>query len=165
MRNRIAGSYDTSVFSVSRNLRAVFHHGFTIYISTETEGEFFFLYILCSNYSLRSFRWWPLWPVYARYHLVVLFGIDLVITDVDYLSMHFYYYFTSCESNLPLQSGFLKVGPVWNFFSQWFTPGHFLRAGVIYLPSQTVIYKPSRTCDYYEPFSICFKVYILIWTS
>ena len=115
--------------------------------------------------ALRSFRWWPLWPVYSRYHLVVLFGIDLIITNVDYLSMCFYFYFTSCENNLPLQSGFLKVGPVWNFFPQWFTPGHFLRAGVIYLPSQTVIYKPSRTCDYYEPFSICFKVYILIWTS
>ena len=44
-------SYDTSVFSVSRNLRAVFHHGFTVYIPTETEGGFSFLYILCSNYS------------------------------------------------------------------------------------------------------------------
>ena len=52
LRNGIAGSYDTSMFSVSRKLCAVFHHGFTIYMPTKTLGGFHFLYILCSNYSL-----------------------------------------------------------------------------------------------------------------
>ena len=37
-----------------------------------------------------------------------------------------------------------------------FTPGHFLRAGVIYSPLGLVTY---------EPFSISFKVYMLIRTS
>ena len=92
----------------------------------------------------------------VRWYLIVLFGIDLIITDVDYLSMHFYYYFTSCESNLPLQSGFLKVGPVWNFFPMIY-PRTFLE-GRCHL-------QPSQTWDYYEPLSICFKVYILIWSS
>ena len=47
-----------------------------------------------------------------------LIGIDLIIIDVEYLSMCFYY-FTPSEYNLPLESGFLKLGPFWNleFFS------------------------------------------------
>lgn len=36
LRNGIAGSCDTSVLSVSRNLRAVFLRGLTIYIPTKT---------------------------------------------------------------------------------------------------------------------------------
>ena len=51
-RNGIAGSYDTSTFSVSRNLHAAFHCGFTIYIPTMTMEGFYSLYVLCSNYSL-----------------------------------------------------------------------------------------------------------------
>ena len=51
-RNGIAGSYDTSTFSVSRNLHAVFHRDFTIYIPTMTVEGFYSLYVLCSNYSL-----------------------------------------------------------------------------------------------------------------
>ena len=62
-RSGISGSYDTSGFSVSRNLRAVFHLGFTIHIPTKTFGGFPFLYILCSIYFWRSFWWWLLWPV------------------------------------------------------------------------------------------------------
>ena len=84
LRNGIAGSYNTSVSSVSRKLHAVFHHGFTVYIPTKTVGGFYFLYLLCSNCSL------PLFPMMAivtsaRWDLIVLFGIDLIITDVDYL--------------------------------------------------------------------------------
>ena len=47
-----------------------------------------------------------------------LIGIDLIIIDVEYLSMCFYY-FTPSEHNLPLESGFLELGPFWNleFFS------------------------------------------------
>ena len=37
-----------------------------------------------------------------------LIGIDLIITGVEYLSMCFNY-FTPCEYNLPLESGFLKL--------------------------------------------------------
>ena len=62
-RSGISGSYDTSGFSVSRNLRAVFHLGFTIHIPTKTFGGLPFLYILCSIYFWRSFCWWLLWPV------------------------------------------------------------------------------------------------------
>ena len=35
-----------------RTLRAVFYHGFTIYIPTKVVGRFPFLYIFCSIYSL-----------------------------------------------------------------------------------------------------------------
>ena len=59
-RNGIAGSYDTSLLSVSRNLHAVFHSGFPICIPTKTVGRFHFLFILC-----RSFWWWSLWPVWG----------------------------------------------------------------------------------------------------
>ena len=47
-----------------------------------------------------------------------LIGIDLIITDVEYLSMCFYY-FIPYEYNLPLETDFLKLGPFWNleFFS------------------------------------------------
>ena len=115
LRNGAAGSYDTSMFSVSRKLRTVFHRSLTIYIPPRLWEDFLFC-TFSAVITLRSFRRWPSWPVYARHHLVVLFGVDLIITDVDCLSMCFYFYFTSCENNLPLQSGFLKVGPVWNLF-------------------------------------------------
>ena len=66
----------------------------------------------------------------VRWYVIgVLIGIDLIIIDVEYLPMCFYY-FTPCEYNLPLESGFLKLGPVWNSFGM-ISPGHFLRAGVI----------------------------------
>ena len=42
-------------------------------------------------------------------------SFDLIIIDVEYLSMYFYY-FMPCEYNLPLETGFLKLGPVWNSF-------------------------------------------------
>ena len=57
-RSGISGSCDPSGFSVSRNLRAVFHRGFTVHIPTKTFGGFPFPYILCSIYFCRSFRWW-----------------------------------------------------------------------------------------------------------
>ena len=47
-RNGIAGSYDTSMFNVSRNAHAAFHCGFTSYIPTKTVGRFHFLYVLYS---------------------------------------------------------------------------------------------------------------------
>ena len=95
-----------------------------------------------------------------RWYLIVfLIGIDWTINDVDYLCTCFYYYFTSCENSLPIESGFLKVGPVWNLFSQWFTPGHFLRAGVIYSPLFWIC--SCHCCQYYlAPFHFhpCFHV-------
>ena len=54
-RSGIVGSYDTSGFSVSRNLLAVFHRGFTVYIPTKIFRGFPFPYILCSIYFCRSF--------------------------------------------------------------------------------------------------------------
>ena len=155
LRNGIAGSYDTSVFSVSRKCHGVFHCGLTIYIPPRL-GGFYFLYVLCSNYSLKIFSMMFI-VTSVRWYLTGLFGIDLIITAVDYLSMCFYYYFTSCENNLPVQSGLFKVGPPLEFFFPMIYPRTFLE-GRCHL-------QPSWTCDYYEPFSICFKVYILIRTS
>ena len=45
-----------------------------------------------------------------------LTGIDLIITDVEYPSMCFYY-FMPYEYNLPLETDFLKLGLVWIIFS------------------------------------------------
>ena len=59
----------------------------------------------------------------------VLIGIDLIIIDMEYLPICLYY-FTPREYDLPLESGFLKLGPLRNSFAMIF-PGHFLRAGVI----------------------------------
>ena len=159
-RSGISGSYDTSGVSVSRNLRAVFHLGFTIHIPTKTFGGFPFLYILCSIYFWRSFWWWLLWPVEeematqssilawripwtgslagyspwghkesdtaertahtaasVRWYLtVVLLGIDLMTIYGEYLSSAFIILHLNCEYNLPLESGFLKLGPVRNSF-------------------------------------------------
>ena len=42
-----------------------------------------------------------------------MIGIDLIITGVEYLSMCFYY-FLPYEYSLPLETDFLKLGPVWN---------------------------------------------------
>ena len=65
--------------------------------------------------------------------------------------------FTSCENSLPLQSGFLKVDPVWNFF-----PGHFLRVGVIYSPLGLVtIMRPlASVLRLSEPanYSLCLRL-------
>ena len=59
-----------------------------------------------------------------------LIGIDLIITDVKYVSMYFCY-FTPCEYNLPLESAFLKVGPVWNSFPITY-PKTFLEGGCLF---------------------------------
>ena len=108
-----------------------------------------------------------------RWYLIVfLIGIDLTINDVDYHCICFYYYFTFCENNLPIESGFLKVGPVWNFFPQWFTPGQFLRAGVIYSPLKLVTIKSPlasvlRCIYWYEPanYSLSFCLSFLVTMS
>ena len=123
-RNGIAGSYTTSMFNVSRKLHAVFHHGFTSYSPTKTVGRFHFLYVLYSIYSLQIFSMMAI-VTSVRWELIeVLIGIDLIIIDMEYLPICFYY-FTPCEYNLPLETGFLKLGPVWNSFAMIF-PWRFL---------------------------------------
>ena len=46
-------------------------------------------------------------------------GIDLIIIDVECLSICFYYFTAFEPSNLPLESDFSELGPFWNleFFS------------------------------------------------
>ena len=123
-RNGIAGSYTTSMFNVSRKLHAVFHHGFTSYSPTKTVGRFHFLYVLYSIYSLQIFSMMAI-VTSVRWELIeVLIGIDLIIIDMEYLPICFYY-FTPCEYSLPLETGFLKLGPVWNSFAMIF-PRRFL---------------------------------------
>ena len=54
----------------------------------------------------------------------MLIGIYLIITTVEYLPICLYY-FTPCEYDLSLESGFLKLGPVRNSFAMIF-PRTFL---------------------------------------
>ena len=63
------------------------------------------------------------------------------------------------------------AGPVWNF-SQWFTPGHFLRVGVINSPLGLVtVMSPLASvlrCIYWsEPvnYSLCLCLYFLVTMS
>ena len=59
-------------------------------------------------------------------------GIDLIIVGVEYLSMCLCY-FTPCEYSLPLETGFLKGGSVWNS-SPMIYRRTFLESGVIHSP-------------------------------
>ena len=82
-RSRIAGSYGSSVFSFLRTLHTVFHGGCTIYIPTNSVGEFPFLHILAfvlflMIVILTGVRW---------YLTVVLICISLMISDVEHLFM------------------------------------------------------------------------------
>ena len=61
---------------------------------------------------------------------MVLSGIDLIVIDVEHLSVCLY--FTLCDYNLPLESW-----PCLEFFSNDL-PRHFLRAGVNYNPAGLV---------------------------
>ena len=98
------------MFSFSGNLHAVFHSGFTIYIPTETVGGFPF----CTSSAVLFFV-----DLFNDGHCdqcevipyCSLIGIDLIINDVEYLSMCFYYFIPN-EYNLPLETDFLKLGPV-----------------------------------------------------
>ena len=52
-----------------------------------------------------------------RWYLIVfLIGIDLTINDVDYLCTCFYYYFTFCENNLPIDLASWKLALFGKFF-------------------------------------------------
>ena len=81
------------MLSVSRNLRAVFHSGLAIYISPRTVGG-----------SAHPLRYLFFVDLFDDGHCdqceviptVVSTGIDLIIIDVEYLSMLFYY-FIPCE--------------------------------------------------------------------
>lgn len=63
------------------------------------------------------------------YLVVVLLSSSPIIIDVDMFSCDF---FQRSKLNLPLEIGFLNVCPVLNAFSIT-TPGHFLRAGDLYI--------------------------------
>ena len=53
----------------------------------------------------------------VRWYLtVVLLGVDLMTIYVEYLSSAFIILHLNCEYSLPLESGFLKLGPVRNSF-------------------------------------------------
>jgi len=52
-----------SIFSFLRNLHTVLHSGSTIYILTNSVGEFTFLHTPSSIYCWQIFWWWPFWPV------------------------------------------------------------------------------------------------------
>ena len=98
------------MFSFSGNLHAVFHSGFTIYIPTETVGGFPFCTSSAVLFLVDLFN-----DGHCDQCEVIsycsLIGIDLIITDVEYLSMCFYY-FIPYEYNLPLETW-----PCLEFFS------------------------------------------------
>jgi hypothetical protein len=67
-----------------------------------------------------------------------LIGIDLIITDVEYLSLCFYY-FMPYEYSLPLETDFFKLGPVLECFLLTY-PRTFLKV--------RCHLQPCLTCDY-----------------
>ena len=78
-------------------------------------------------------------------------GTGLITAVVECLSMRFYH-FMLCVCSLPLERGFLNLGPVWNSFLMKY-PRTFLE-GRCHL-------KLCQTCDYLEPFSTCFMASLL----
>ena len=70
-----------------------------------------------------------------------MIGIDLIIVGVEYLSMCLCY-FTPDEYSLPLETGFLKGGSVWNS-SPMIYRRTFLESGVIYSPVGLLTIKRS----------------------
>ena len=103
------------MFSLSENLHAIFHSGFTIYIPPRlwedslfcTSSAVLFFVDLFNDGRCDQCEVIP----YCS-----LIGIDLIITDVEYPSMCFYY-FMLYGYNLPLETDFLKLGLVWIIFS------------------------------------------------
>ena len=83
--------------------------------------------------------------------MVALSGAGLMTLVVEHLSLCFYY-FILCVCSLPLERGFLNLGPVWNSFLMKY-PRTFLE-GRCHL-------KPCQTCDYLEPFGTCFMASLL----
>ena len=71
--------------------------------------------------------------IVTRWCLVVLSGIDLIITDVDYLSCTFIIILHRVRAIFLFNLAPWKLARFGIFF-RWFILGHFLKAGVIYSP-------------------------------
>ena len=117
---------------------------FTICIPTKMVGGFCFLCFLCSIYSLQIFSMKATVTSVRWYFIVVLIGIDLIITDVKYASVilqKYTFVILHLVSTIYLLNLLSWKLALFASLFRWFTPRHFLRVGVVYSPVRLVTIK------------------------
>ena len=85
-RRRIAGSYNSFIFSFSKKLILLPIVILTIYILKSRVGGFSFLHTLSSICCLESFWWWSFWPDYISFQYCCFINILSALYDTFLLN-------------------------------------------------------------------------------